>query len=471
MQSGLIATKIRSFLSRVVRRAGTLSPVGGGRGWLTIFDWRPGAWQQNSPAINTDRVLSNWSVYACLTLIAQDVGKLGLRLVEQDSDGIWKPVTSAAFSPVLRKPNAYQTRQQFMEAWILSKLGPMGNAYVLKIRDNRGVVIGLHVLNPYLVTPLVAPDGSVFYALGQDEIATIDRDIPAVPASEIIHDRAACLFHPLIGVSPIYAVGLAAMQGLSIQENSERFFRNRSMPGGIITAPREISDPTADRIKREFNERYAGENAGKIAVLGDGLKYEPHTVNARDSELTAQLSITAKMVCSAYHVPPFKIGLETLPAGQKVSDMNQVYYSDCLQTLLESIEALLDDGLGLTETTRPLGTEFDVDDLLRMDSATIIDSLTKGVLGGLMAPDEGRRKINLPPVTGGESVYLQQQNYSLGALARRDAQENPFGGSAPSDASSSAAPEPDSSPDLADIENSAEMAAVVMIRMKEGFAR
>jgi phage portal protein BeeE len=44
-----------------------------------------------------------------------------------------------------------------------------------------------------------------------------------------------------------------------------------------------------------------------------------------------------------------------------------------------------------------------------------------------MTPNEARRSENLPPVTGGDELYLQQQNYSLGALARRDASEDPFG--------------------------------------------
>jgi hypothetical protein len=32
----------------------------------------------------------------------------------------------------------------------------------------------------------------------------------------------------------------------------------------------------------------------------------------------------------------------------------------------------------------------------------------------------------LKPVKGGKSPYLQQQNYSLEALAKRDAQDDPF---------------------------------------------
>ncbi|MNU03698.1 Phage portal protein [compost metagenome] len=70
-----------------------------------------------------------------------------------------------------------------------------------------------------------------------------------VPAREIIHDTMICLFHPLVGVSPIYACGLAAMQGMAIQDQSAQFFANGSKPSGILTAPKSISDETAQRLK------------------------------------------------------------------------------------------------------------------------------------------------------------------------------------------------------------------------------
>ncbi|MNV75883.1 hypothetical protein D3C71_1692080 [compost metagenome] len=44
-----------------------------------------------------------------------------------------------------------------------------------------------------------------------------------------------------------------------------------------------------------------------------------------------------------------------------------------------------------------------------------------------MAPNEQRFKLGLPPKPGGDSPMLQQQNYSLEALAKRDAQADPFG--------------------------------------------
>ena len=43
-----------------------------------------------------------------------------------------------------------------------------------------------------------------------------------------------------------------------------------------------------------------------------------------------------------------------------------------------------------------------------------------GVGAGIMAPNEGRKWFNLLPVKGGDTPYLQQQNYSLAALNERD---------------------------------------------------
>ncbi|EEV7910726.1 TPA: portal protein [Escherichia coli] len=47
----------------------------------------------------------------------------------------------------------------------------------------------------------------------------------------------------------------------------------------------------------------------------------------------------------------------------------------------------------------------------------------------LLTPNEARKRENLPPLAGGDALYLQQQNYSLEALSRRDAREDPFASS------------------------------------------
>lgn len=382
-------------------------------GWLPIIrDHYPGAWQRNDE-IDVETAKTHHAVFSCMTLIASDIAKLRLRLVERDADGVWTEVERAAFSPLLRKPNHFQTRIQFVENWILSKLAS-GNAYLLKKRDNRGVVTRLYVLDPLRVQPLVSDSGDVFYRLSADNIARIEEDV-IVPASEIIHDRMNCLYHPLIGLSPIMAAGLAAMQGLSIQRDSTTFFGNRSLPGGILSAPGAISDETAQRLKDYWETEFSGRSAGKVAVLGDGLNFVPMRMTATDAQLIEQLKWAADVVCSVFHVPPYKIGLGPMPTYANIQSLNVEYYAQALQILIESAEASLDEGLALP---RNLGTEFEISGLLRMDSVTQMDVLEKAK--SVMTLDERRAKLDLKRIPGGDTIYLQQQDHSLEAIAARD---------------------------------------------------
>ncbi|EFK0133598.1 phage portal protein, partial [Escherichia coli] len=111
------------------------------------------------------------------------------------------------------------------------------------------------------------------------------------------------------------------------------------------------------------------------------------------------------------------------PSSDNVEALEQQYYSQCLQTLIESIELLLDEAL---ETGENESTEFDVTTLLRMDSERRMKTLGDAVKNTLLTPNEARKRENLPPLAGGDALYLQQQNYSLEALSRRDAREDPF---------------------------------------------
>jgi len=400
-----------------------------------------GAWQQNV-TISTDSATSFHADFACKTLIARDIGKLRLKLVEKDDDNIWSEVVNPAYSPVLRRPNDYQTHNQFWECWVLSKLS-RGNTYVLKERDNRNVVTALHILDPNRVQPLVGDGGAVFYRLSSDNL--VGTGEITVPAREIIHDRMNCLFHPLVGTPPVFASGLASMLGLNAQKASALLFQNASTPGGIITVPGEVSEIQEQRAKEQWENRFSRGNLGRVAILSAGAKYEKVAMTHVEGQMIEQLKWSAEVVCSVYHVPPYKVGVGALPSYNNVQALNVEYYSQALQSHIEEIEELLDHALGIG-WGEGIGTEFDTENLLRMDSVTQITAIQQAVGAGVMAPNEGRAKLDLRPVDGGESPYLQQQNYSLAALAKRDAQEDPFKANAPAAPAAPDAEEPAEEP-------------------------
>jgi HK97 family phage portal protein len=214
---------------------------------------------------------------------------------------------------------------------------------------------------------------------------------------------------------------------------------------GILVAPGQISEQTAKRLEDHWNANYAGpQNAGKIAALGDGLKFEPLTMTARDAELSEQLTDSALEVCAAYHVPAYMVGYGDPPNYNNIEALNAQYYAQCLQILIESIELCLKEGLDLAHDLR---VQFDLDSLIRMDTATKVKTAADAVRGGLSTPNEGRAKFNRRPVKGGDTVYLQEQDHSLEWLAKRDAM--PI--EAPAALNPDSTPEPTPEKDLPDV--------------------
>jgi len=382
--------------------------------WPIVRESFAGAWQRGI-TVPVEDVLPHPTYWAVVTLIAGDVAKIRPMLV-RDEDGIDIEIEhNSPYAPVLKRPNHYQNRIQFFTSWMLSKL-MRGNSYALKGRDARGIVTDLYLLDPLRVRPVVSTTGQVYYACQQDLLADITEASIVIPAREIIHDIGFAPYHPLIGFSPVYACGHTAMQGLTIVSNATKHFRQGSQVGGVLTAPGQISADTAARLEKYWQENYAGEqNIGKVAVLGDGLKFEKPTVmSAVDSQLIDQLKWGDEKICSVHHVPPFMVGVGPLPSYNNVEALGQQYYGQCLQFYFESIELCLTEGLELERVG--FEVEFDIGELDRMDSVQRMEVATKGVTGGVYMPDEARAKFNLPSVKGGDQVYLQKQNWPLGML-------------------------------------------------------
>jgi len=387
-----------------------------------------GAWSQSKELSTRDGMLASSAVYACVDLISSDVSKLRIKYVKL-TNGVWQEFTAPRYTKLMKKPNAYQTRAQFIKQWVASKL-QWGNTYVLIRRDATGSPVALEVLNPKYVVPLVAPDESVYYQITMSPLQVSPLEAYTVPARDIIHDRGVCSWHPLIGMSPLTACAASVLTATNIGTNSAAFFANAARPSGVLTTPHKISDEVAGRLKAYWAEKFTGSNAGSVAVLGDDLKYQAMSMSAADSQVIEQLNFSVEDVARCFHVPLQKIGATSGSSVAKSNEINEAaYYSDCLQAHIENIECLLDDALAVPDDS---GFEMDIDGLVRMDGTALIDSLTKATGAGILAIDEARAKLGYMPTTGGDTPYLQQQNYSLAALAKRDAAgPPPTAGAAP----------------------------------------
>jgi HK97 family phage portal protein len=178
-------------------------------------------------------------------------------------------------------------------------------------------------------------------------------------------------------------------------------------------APTEIDPKTAARL----SETWHSLGPGKTAIVGYGMKYQDIGTSAVDSQLSEQHNATVATIAGCFGVPISYIDSSKQPPYANSEATQLQYHSQCLQVHMTALETTLDEGL---ELPAPYGTEFDIDMLIFMDTATKTKAASDAINAGAMTPNEARFKyFGLGPVPGGDTPYLQQQYWPLDQLSTR----------------------------------------------------
>lgn len=420
----------RAESAEVVEKGAVAAVPAGGRNFTYGFSGAGGnytphepftqAWQKGVTNANArDPLLLAFSaVYSCVTIISQDLAKMPIRVMNIGEDKVSLDVAfNSPYHRVLRKPNNYQTSMQFIQLFTAAKL-IRGNAYAFKELDERGVPRALHWMHPDRMFPMInpvskeiyyqyTPDASDLMVFPYERFANNGMGTIYIPSRFILHDRINTLWHPLIGVSPLYAAAVSASTGGRILLNTEKLFSNMARPSGMLTAPGEISDTTAERLKREFEGNYSAGNFGRTAVLGDGLSWQAMVMTSTDAQLIEQLKWTIEDVARVYRVPMYLLNDATKMTYKNSEQAATAYFSGCLQYHVEETETAIANDFGLDEQRSVVS--FDVSTMFRMDTQERLTAYGEAVGKGIFSPNEVRAMEGKGPVKGGEEPRIQMQ--------------------------------------------------------------
>jgi HK97 family phage portal protein len=402
-------------LQRIERAAG--SPAGPGwlwPGWGNGDRGPGGAWQmnRNQPQRGLELVAFS-AVYACVNTIASDIGKLPIEIYQVDlDDGARTVLRRDYYAQLFRAPNGFQTCADFLQSFIQSYL-LQGNTYCwISKRNGRGEPLEMHVLNPYRVKPLLTESGQIFYECGQDFLAGIAPNT-IIAERDMIHHRLPLLpGYPLIGVTPIFAAAASSALGLQILRDSQQFFGNASRPSGLLSTDQFIAEDLAKRYKQEWDDTYKGQEFGKTALLGGGMKWQPLTITAQDAQLIEQLRYSVEDVARVFRVPPFMLGDMSKVTYRNTEHMMRAYLSGCLSWHIEAIQQRFEYAFAFESNFQ---LRFDLSAMLRTDLDVRYLAYQQGLSGGWLAPNEVRAQEGLPPTEGGDEPRMQSQYVPLSA--------------------------------------------------------
>jgi HK97 family phage portal protein len=413
-----------SSLKNVVTRAARLE---GGRlttplapvsqpeqGWIPM-SWPLNFWQCGNNVL-PDFPCS--TVDACIWAYVRAVAQLpGYHKIEDDDGGV-SNVTTSALSRILRYPNSYQTRSDFLTHAIRSLLYT-GNWYSLAIRNARQEAAELHWLNSTMVRLVdVAVEGQflheIFYAIGGaspiiDWASLTEDGRTVVPARDIMHVKLATPRNPLIGETPVASLSADLVNRSAMSYGMQTFFNNSSRPSGVITTDLELGTAQVEDLRQRWAAQTVGTAAGGTPILTHGLKWQQTGISQRDSQVIEALKLSDKQIAGIFGVPGILIGVDDGKTFATTEALMNFWLSNGLGYLLDHIETAFDQFFGLAGVEAGEWTEYDTEALLRTELLTRIDALTRGVIGGIYAPNEARAKEGYAAVEAGDEPRVQQQ--------------------------------------------------------------
>lgn len=357
------------------------------------------------------------SVWACANLISGTISSLPFQVYRRRSDGHREVFAGHPLYRVLHEsPNYDQTAVDFWDYTSLS-VDLFGNAYADIIRNRGGDVIALRPVKPDTVSVTRTESGPLRYRWSKDGryYDKIDRDV--------LHIRGPG-GDPLGGMSVLTFGRQSFSSAIAADRAAAGMFRNGMRPSGIVRFAEWLSPENRKIAHEALSKEYQGAiNAGRPFIAEGGMDFSSISITPEDAQMLETRGFSVEEICRFFGVPPVMIGHTSKTTSWPTGVEQQVlmFQKFTLRRRLKRIEqAVSMQLLSAEDRAKGVTVEFNLEGLLRGDSAaraTFYQTMTQ--IGG-MTINEVRRLENLPPVAGGDEVRMQMQNVPISEAGNVD---------------------------------------------------
>jgi HK97 family phage portal protein len=193
---------------------------------------------------------------------------------------------------------------------------------------------------------------------------------------------------------------------------SGTFFKNALMAAGIFTTENQIKEGQREIFKQRLQEYQGAMNAGKSPLLEAGVKYQTLGINPTDAQMLETRAFSIEEICRWYGVPPHMVGHteKSTSWGTGLETQNGMFLQYTLLPWIKRIEQSVNKKLLGPAEKREYYSKFNLEGLLRADSAARSAFYSQMVQNGIYTRDEVRAKENLAPMSGNAEVLTVQVN-------------------------------------------------------------
>ncbi len=365
--------------------------------WLKIFE-------------NEKDLYKEVTYFTCLKLLSETLAKMPLKLYQKTDKGVFIADDTDISFKLKYKPNSLMTPTMFW-ATIENNRNHYGNAYVwirhqytpkkyggdLKIKD-------FWIMDSNSVNVYVLEDGQLMYQYTD----WITKQVYYFNQDEVLHFKTSATFDGITGKSVRDILKDTINTNLSSQQFLNELNKNGVSARLTLTVDTDIDEKKKSQVKRRLEQFTSGiKNAGKVIPIPAGMRLQPLDVKLTDAQFLEIRKYTALQIASAFGVKPDMIN-DYSKSSYNSSEAQQLsFYIDALQFILKQYEDEINYKLLLNrEIKEGYFFKFNEKVLLRTDSATQAEMLSKLVNNGIYTPNEARRKLDLNGVEHGDRLMM-----------------------------------------------------------------
>ena len=360
---------------------------------------RSGGSSTSGANVTPDSAMKVSAVYACIRILSETVAQVPLLLYRRIGDEGRERATDHQLYPILHDaPNDYQTSFEFREM-MQGHVSLRGNAYARKIYS-RGQLQELLPLHPDNVEA-EGKNGRMLYKITDDMGRRTDRT-----SREIFHLRGMSS-DGYLGMSPIQVARDIIGMTITTDQHGAQLFKNGAKPGGILKHPSHFKDKaTRDRVRDSWDSFTGGSNAGKTAVLEEGMEWTKVGMTSEDAQYLESRKFQISEIARIFRVPAML--LQHDDKTSTFASAEQFMLSFIVHTMTPWFtrweQAIRQQLLAPEDRQDGVMAEFLMDGLLRGDTKSRYEAYASAIDKGWLLKNEVRVRENLDPIDGLDEV-------------------------------------------------------------------
>lgn len=244
------------------------------------------------------------------------------------------------------------------------------------------------------------------------------------PQGNVLHIKTWCSFSGVMGKS-VQDILETTVSGLGESQNYLNTLYTQGMTASMaLQYTGDLDKQRRMTLQAEYNGLLTGaKNAGKIVPVPVGMTLQPLNIKLTDAQFYELKKYTSLQIAGAFGIKPNQINDYEKSSYANSETQQLTFLVDTMLYRLAQYEQEINYKC-LSEKERAEGyfLKFNERSILRADSKSQMENITKAVNNGVYTPNEARNLLDMPSKEGGD-VLIVNGNYILLAQVGTDRKE------------------------------------------------